>query len=71
MKSSLDANNSEGQFKFTIGYPRSNGLALLYGHVESSLDAEMLKVSSRLAGSVKVNVPTCVNNMCVNCTYMT
>ena len=29
-----------------------NGLALLYGHVmESSLDAEMMKVSSSLAGS--------------------
>ena len=39
----LDANNSEGQFKVTRGHQRLNGLPLLYEHetwwTESSLDA--------------------------------
>ena len=43
MGSSLDANNSEGQFKVTRGHQRLNGLPCLYEHetwlVESSLDA--------------------------------
>ena len=55
MESSLDANNSEGQFKVNRGHLRSNGLPLLYGHktwwMESSLDANhFLKVSSRSNG---------------------
>jgi len=43
MESSLDAKNSEGQFKVTRGHQRLNGLPLLYEHetwwAESSLDA--------------------------------
>ena len=65
MESSLDAKNSEGQFKVTRGHPRSNGLALLYEHetwwMESSLDANssegQLKVTR---GSPKVKWLTIV-----------
>ena len=32
MESSLDAKNSEGQFKVTRGHQRLNGLPLLYEH---------------------------------------
>ena len=43
METSLDAYNSEGQFKVTCGHPTSNGLPLLYGHETwrmESLDAK-------------------------------